>query len=150
VIPSVKRQSEYQGYRSGPPERTITMSSMPVLVGAAMIAAAILLSTLLSAIGTRYIGIEGPTEESAWLVDRLTGRVYRCEAAQRGKAACDSEIRNRQHPRAGKTAEGRALGSFARCAAAKNLSSCGNVCGGEYVSSLASAALAFIPSARFK
>jgi hypothetical protein len=68
------------------------MSSMPVLVGAAMIAAAILLSTLLSAIGTRYIGIEGPTEESAWLVDRLTGRVYRCEAAQRGKAACDSEI----------------------------------------------------------
>src|ERR1700759_2871770 len=91
-IPSAKRQNEYQGYRSGPPERTITISSMPVLVGAAMIAAAILLSTLLSAIGTRYIGIEGPTEESAWLVDRLTGRVYRCEAAQRGKAACDSEI----------------------------------------------------------
>ena len=65
---------------------------MPVLVGAAMIAAAILLSTLLNAIGTRYIGIEGPNEESAWLVDRLTGRVYRCEATQRGKAACDSEI----------------------------------------------------------
>src|SRR5262249_23487103 len=54
VIPSVKRQNEYQGYRSGPPERTITISSMPVLVGAAMIAAAILLSTLLNAIGTRY------------------------------------------------------------------------------------------------
>ena len=92
MIPSVKRQNEYQGYRSGPPERTITISSMPVLVGAAMIAAAILLSTLLSAIGTRYIGIEGPTEESAWLVDRLTGRVYRCEASARGKASCDSEI----------------------------------------------------------
>ena len=92
MIPSVKRQNEYQGYRSGPPERSITISSMPVLVGAAMIAAAILLSTLISAIGTRYIGIEGPTEESAWLVDRLTGRVYRCEAAQRGKAACDTEI----------------------------------------------------------
>jgi hypothetical protein len=92
VIPSVKRQNEYQGYRSGPPERTITISSMPVLIGAAMIAAAILLSTLLSAIGTRYIGIEGPNEESAWLVDRLTGRVYRCEASTRGKASCDSEI----------------------------------------------------------
>ena len=92
MIPSVKRQNEYQGYRSGPPERTITISSMPVLVGAAMIAAAILLSTLVSAIGTSYIGIEGPTEETAWLVDRLTGRVYRCEAAQRGKAACDNEI----------------------------------------------------------
>jgi len=65
---------------------------MPVLVGAAMIAAAILLSTLLNAIGTRYIGIEGPNEESAWLVDRLTGRVYRCEATQRGKASCDTEI----------------------------------------------------------
>jgi hypothetical protein len=92
VIPSVKRQNEYQGYRSGPPERSITISSMPVLIGAAMIAAAILLSTFINAIGTRYIGIEGPTEESAWLVDRLTGRVYRCEAAQRGKAACDTEI----------------------------------------------------------
>jgi hypothetical protein len=92
VIPSAKRQNEYQGYRSGPPERTITISSMPVLVGAAMIAAAILLSTLLSAIGTRYIGIEGPNEESAWLVDRLSGRVYRCEASARGKASCDSEI----------------------------------------------------------
>jgi len=65
---------------------------MPILVGAAMIAAAILLSTLLNAIGTRYTGFEGPTEESAWLVDRLTGRVYRCEASARGKAACDSEI----------------------------------------------------------
>ena len=92
MIPTVKRQNEYQGYRPGSPERTITVSSMPILVGAAMIAAAILLSTLLSAIGTRYIGIEGPNEESAWLVDRLTGRVYRCEAAQRGKAACDTEI----------------------------------------------------------
>ena len=92
VIPSAKRQNEYQPYRSGPPERSITISSMPVLVAAAMIAAAILLSTLLSAIGTRYIGIEGPNEESTWLVDRLTGRVYRCEAAQRGKAACDLEI----------------------------------------------------------
>jgi len=92
VILSVKRQNEYQGYRSGPPERAITISSMPMLVGAAMIAGAILLSTLVSAIGTRYIGIEGPTEENAWLVDRLTGRVYRCEAAQRGKAACDTEI----------------------------------------------------------
>jgi hypothetical protein len=70
VILSVKRQNEYQGYRSGPPERTVTISSMPVLLGAAMIAAAILLSTLLSAIGTRY----------------------RCEAPGRGKASCDNEI----------------------------------------------------------
>ena len=104
VIPSVKRQNEYQGYRSGPPERTITISSMPVLVGAAMIAAAILLSTLLSAIGTRYIGIEGPNEESAWLVDRLTGRVYRCEASARGKASCDSEIATGSIPERTKSA----------------------------------------------
>jgi hypothetical protein len=93
VISSAKRQNEYHpGYRSGPPERSISISSMPVLVGAALIAAAILLSTLVSAIGTRYIGIEGPTEESAWLVDRLTGRVYRCQASVRGKASCDTEI----------------------------------------------------------
>ena len=57
-----------------------------------MIAAAILLSTFVSALGTRYVGLDGPTEESAWLVDRLTGHVYRCEAPHRGKANCDAEI----------------------------------------------------------
>ncbi len=92
MIFSAKRQSDYLGYRAGAPERAVTVGSMPILVGAALIAAAILLSTLVTAIGTRYIGIEGPTEETAWLVDRLTGRVYRCEAPMRGKASCDAEI----------------------------------------------------------
>jgi hypothetical protein len=92
VIPSVKRQNEYQGYRAGTPDRTIIISSMPILIGAAMIAAAILLSTLVTALGTRYVGFEGPTEESAWLIDRLTGSVYRCEAPARGKASCEPDI----------------------------------------------------------
>ena len=65
---------------------------MPVLIGAAMIAAAILLSTLITALGTRYVGMESPTEESAWLVDRLTGNVYRCQAPARGRASCEAEI----------------------------------------------------------
>lgn len=92
MISTAKRQSDYQGYRSGTPERTVTLSSMPILIGAAMIAAAILLSTLVTAIGTRYVGIEGPTEDSAWLIDRLTGHVFRCEAQRRGKANCDTDI----------------------------------------------------------
>lgn len=62
---------------------------MPVLIGAAMIATAILLSTLITAMGSRYVGMESPTEESAWLIDRLTGHVYRCEAPARGRASCD-------------------------------------------------------------
>lgn len=65
---------------------------MPVLIGAAMIAAAILLSTLITALGSRYVAVESPSEESAWLVDRLTGNVYRCQAAERGKASCDPDI----------------------------------------------------------
>jgi len=65
---------------------------MPILIGAALIAAAILLSTLVNALGTRYLGFEGPSEESAWLIDRLTGRVYRCEAPGRGRAFCDTDI----------------------------------------------------------
>jgi hypothetical protein len=65
---------------------------MPTLIGAAMIAAAILLSTLINAIGSRYVGFESPTEESAWLVDRLTGQVYKCHALQAGRAACDAEM----------------------------------------------------------
>jgi len=64
---------------------------MPVLVGAAMIAAAILLSTLITVLGGRYVGFESPSDESAWLVDRLTGTVYSCQAPEHGKAICDAE-----------------------------------------------------------
>ena len=88
---SVKRPTEYQSYRSGN-DRTIYISSMPTLVGAAMIAGAILLATFVTALGNRYIGIEGSTEDSAWLIDRLTGSVYRCEAPARGKASCNAEM----------------------------------------------------------
>jgi hypothetical protein len=65
---------------------------MPTLIGAAMIAAAILLSTLVNALGSRYAGFESPTEESVWLVDRLTGHVYKCTALQPGRASCEVEI----------------------------------------------------------
>ena len=63
-----------------------------MLIAAAMIAAAILLSTLISAVGTRYDALQGPTEDTAWLVDRLTGKVYRCQAADRGPADCQAEM----------------------------------------------------------
>jgi hypothetical protein len=62
------------------------------MIGAAIIAAAILLSTLITAVGTRFIGIDSSTEETMWLIDRLTGNVYKCQAAQRGKASCEAEI----------------------------------------------------------
>jgi hypothetical protein len=64
---------------------------MPIYIGAAMIATAILLSTLVTMVGTRYVGLEAPTDETVWLVDRLTGSVYRCQAPERGKAACEEE-----------------------------------------------------------
>ena len=65
---------------------------MPILIGAAMIAAAILLSTLITAVGTRFVGMESATEENVWLIDRLTGSVYKCQAPERGKASCEAEI----------------------------------------------------------
>ena len=65
---------------------------MPILIGAATIAAAILLSTLITAVGTRFVGMESSNEESVWLIDRLTGSVYKCRAPERGKASCDAEI----------------------------------------------------------
>lgn len=61
-------------------------------MGAAMIAAAILLSTLITALGSRYVAVEGPSDDSAWLVDRLTGTLYKCEAQGRGRATCDPDI----------------------------------------------------------
>ena len=66
--------------------------SAPNLIGAAMIATALLLSTLITTLGTRYVGLESSAEDSAWLVDRLTGNVYKCQAPGRGKAACDPEL----------------------------------------------------------
>jgi len=91
VFHPVRKQNEYLGYRAGVPGIGST-SSMPILIGAAMIAVAILLSTFVTALGTRYVGIEGPSDETAWLIDRLTGNVYRCQAQGRGKASCDPEI----------------------------------------------------------
>jgi hypothetical protein len=62
-----------------------------VLIGSAIIATAILLSTLVTAVGTRFIGIESGLEDNVWLIDRLTGSVYRCKAPERGRAVCDAE-----------------------------------------------------------
>lgn len=90
VLQSVKKQSDYQSYRVGPTDQSSSNHTMPILIGAAMIAAAILLSTLITTLGQRYVGFEAPNEESAWLIDRLTGSVYKCSAPERGKATCDA------------------------------------------------------------
>jgi hypothetical protein len=90
VFHTPKRQSDYQGHRAIAPDRTVI--SMPVLIGAAMIAAAILLAALITALGTRFAGLQSTTEENVWLIDRLTGNVYKCDAPERGKAACDAEV----------------------------------------------------------
>lgn len=87
-----RRPSDYQGYRTGHPDRIGSFGSLSILIGAAMIAAAILLSTLITALGSRYVAVEGPTDDSAWLVDRLTGTLYKCEAQGRGRATCDPDI----------------------------------------------------------
>jgi len=91
-VKPVKKQSEYQGYRAGPTDQSGSNNTMPIVIGAAMIAAAILLSTLVTALGQRYVGFETPNEESAWLIDRLTGSVYKCLAPERGKASCDADV----------------------------------------------------------
>ena len=86
------RSSEYQFYRNGPPDRTVSLNAMPIYVGAAMIAVAILLATLITGLTSRYTGLEAPTDENMWLVDRLTGNVYRCQAEGRGRASCEPDI----------------------------------------------------------
>jgi hypothetical protein len=92
LFQSPKRQNEYQAYRGAVPDRGGGGNAMPILIGAAMIAAAILLSALVFAVGTRFIGTESPAEDAMWLVDRLNGSVYKCRAAERGKASCDADI----------------------------------------------------------
>jgi hypothetical protein len=65
---------------------------MPIYIGAAMIAVAILLSTLITGLTSRYVGFEGPNDGNMWLVDRLTGSVYRCQGEGRGKASCEPDV----------------------------------------------------------
>ena len=62
-----------------------------MLLGAALIATAILLSTLITIVSTRFVGMDSPSEDNMWLIDRLTGRVYKCEAAERGRASCEPD-----------------------------------------------------------
>ena len=69
-----------------------TGTSAAVLIGSALIAIAILLSTLITAVGTRFIGMDSPNDDNVWLIDRLTGNVYKCQAAERGKASCEPDI----------------------------------------------------------
>jgi archaellum component FlaF (FlaF/FlaG flagellin family) len=64
-----------------------------------IIAAAIFLSTLITTVGTRYAAVETSNEEVAWLVDRLTGNVYKCQAEVRGKASCDADVATGSIPR---------------------------------------------------
>ena len=67
-------------------------AALPILLGAVIIATAILLSTLITTVGTRFVGIDSPNDDNMWLVDRLTGNVYKCQASERGKAACEAEL----------------------------------------------------------
>lgn len=62
-----------------------------VLVGSAIIATAILLSSLITTVGTRFSGMESGLEDNVWLIDRLTGSVYRCKATELGRATCDTD-----------------------------------------------------------
>jgi hypothetical protein len=89
LVQSPKRYGEHQGYRAGTPDRPA--SSMAVLIGSALVAAAILLSALVSAVGTRFAGLEAPGDDNMWLIDRLTGSVYKCQASERGRASCEPE-----------------------------------------------------------
>jgi hypothetical protein len=88
-FPSPKRQSDYQGQRGGASDRPA--GGMPILLGAGLIATAILLSTLITSVSTRFIGMDSPSEDNMWLIDRLTGNVYKCQASERGKASCDPD-----------------------------------------------------------
>jgi hypothetical protein len=63
----------------------------PSIIGALIIAASILLSTLMFAAGTRFAVVETSNEDVAWLIDRLSGTLYKCRAVDQGKASCEAE-----------------------------------------------------------
>ena len=82
-----RRQSENQ--RSSDFEGSYPR--FPSIIGALIIAASILLSTLMFAAVTRFIAVETSNEDVAWLVDRLSSNLYKCRAVEQGKATCEAE-----------------------------------------------------------
>ena len=70
---------------------------MPILLGAGLIATAILLSTLITTVSTRFVGMDSPSEDNMWLIDRLTGSVYKCQASRARQGLLRSGHRHRQH-----------------------------------------------------
>ena len=82
-----RRQSENQRSR----DSESSYPRFPSIIGALIIAASILLSTLMFAAGTRFTAVETSNEDVAWLVDRLSGNLYKCRAAEQGKATCEAE-----------------------------------------------------------
>jgi hypothetical protein len=88
VLQNQRRQIENRRSR----DLDSAFPKFPSIIGAMIIAAAILLSALILTAGTRYVAIETANDETAWLVDRLTGNLYKCQAAAPGKASCEAEI----------------------------------------------------------
>jgi hypothetical protein len=87
VFDQQRRLSENQRSR----DSESSYPRFPSIVGALIIAASILLSTLMFAAGTRFTAVETSNEDVAWLVDRLSGNLYKCRAAEQGKATCEAE-----------------------------------------------------------
>ena len=89
LFQSPKRQNEYQGYRAVITDRPGKLDSDPDRRGHhrggdfAVDAG--------HGRRHRFVGMEGPTDENMWLIDRLTGNVYKCQAADRGKASCEPD-----------------------------------------------------------
>src|SRR5258708_13548555 len=86
VFDQRRRQSENQRSR----DSESSYPRFPSIVGALIIAASILLSALMFAAGTRFTAVETSNEDVPWLVDRLSGNLYKCRAAEQGKATFET------------------------------------------------------------
>lgn len=57
-----------------------------VFIGLSILIAAVVLS-----VSSRYSAFEAQADESAWVLDRMTGNIYKCRAADYGKASCEPQ-----------------------------------------------------------
>ena len=76
-VKPVKKQSEYQGYRAGPTDQSAFQQHHADRDRRSDDRRRDPAVDVVTALGSA-ISFEGPTEESAWLIDRLTGNVFRC------------------------------------------------------------------------
>ena len=62
------------------------------IIAGSFVGLSILLAAVFLSVSARYSAFESQADESAWVLDRMTGNIYKCRSADYGKASCETTV----------------------------------------------------------